>query len=75
VLESGELYDRVIAFYRARGSRVSAFREIVMIRVQRASLIDSPAYDFGFTEDQLRRQWEGHFQALRRGTTQTPDSE
>src|SRR5947208_9355522 len=41
VLESGALYDKAIAFYKERGSRVSAFREIVMVRVQSARPIDS----------------------------------
>ena len=34
VLESGDLYDKAIAFYKDRGSRVSVVREIVMVRVQ-----------------------------------------
>src|SRR5881296_3880931 len=36
VLESGKLYEKAIAFYKERGSRVSAIREIVLIEVQRA---------------------------------------
>src|SRR5512134_1247675 len=36
VLESGALYDRLIAFYKDRGSRVSAIREVVIVRVERA---------------------------------------
>ena len=65
VLESGVLYDRAVAFYAKRGSRVSAIREIVMVRVERAEPIDSPAYDLGLTEDEVRNQWERPFQALR----------
>src|SRR5215813_13707577 len=54
ILESGALYDEVIAFYSERGSRVSAFRELVMVRVQSAQPIVSPAYDLGLTEDEVR---------------------
>ena len=43
ILESGALHDKAIAFYRKRGSRVSAIREIVMVRVHSAHPIDSPA--------------------------------
>jgi predicted pyridoxine 5'-phosphate oxidase superfamily flavin-nucleotide-binding protein len=68
ILESGTLYDKVVAFYRERGSQ-SAIREIVMIRVQTAQLIDSPAYDLGLTEDQIRDRWERYFQSLRAGST------
>ena len=35
VLESGALYDKAIAFYKERGSMVSAIREVVLVRVQR----------------------------------------
>ena len=69
ILESGALYDKAIAFYRERGSRVSAIREVVLVRVQRAQPIDSPAYDTGVSEDEVRGRWERHFQSLRAGTT------
>ena len=75
ILESGAPYDEAIAFYEARGSRVSAIREVVLIRVQRAQPIDSPAYDFGLTEDEVRDRWERHFQSLRAGTTSPPAGE
>ncbi len=54
VLESGPLYDKVIAFYKGRGVS-SVIREVVMVRVQRAQPIDSPAYDLGLTEDRGSR--------------------
>ena len=66
VLESGALYDEAIAFYRERGSQ-SSIREVVMVRVQRAQPIDSPAYDLGLTEDEVRDRWERHFQSRRAG--------
>jgi hypothetical protein len=75
VLESGTLYDKAIAFYKERGSRVSAIREVVMVRVQSAQPIDSPAYDFGLTEDEVRAQWERHFQSLRAGKPASPTGE
>ena len=65
ILESGALYDKAIAFYKARGSRVDAIREVVLVRVQSAQAIDSPAYDLGLTEDEVRSRWEQYFQTLR----------
>src|SRR6266852_673318 len=53
VLDSGAPYDGAIAFYTARGSRVDASREDVMVRVRHAQPIDSPAYDLGLTEDEV----------------------
>lgn len=67
VLESGALYDKAIAFYKERGSRVSVIREVVMVRVQSAQPIDSPAYDQGLNEDAVRARWERYFQSLRAG--------
>ena len=75
ILESGALYDKAIAFYKERGSRVSAIREVVMVRVQGAQPIDSPAYDVGLTEDEVRDRWERYFQSLRAGKTTSPAGE
>jgi predicted pyridoxine 5'-phosphate oxidase superfamily flavin-nucleotide-binding protein len=65
ILESGPLYEKALAFYEQRGSQ-NAIREIVMIRVQTAQPVDSPAYDRGLTEDQVRDRWERYFQPLPR---------
>ncbi len=75
ILESGGAYDRAIEFYRARGSKVSAFHEIVLIEVQHAQFIDSPAYDFGMTEPEIRDRWERHYESLRAGVRNAPDPE
>jgi uncharacterized protein len=72
VLESGALYDQAIAFYRSRGSQVSAIREVVMVRVHSAQPVDSPAYDLGLTEHEVRARWERHFQSLRTGKAAAP---
>ena len=72
ILESGPLYDKAFAFYRERGSQF-AIREIVIIQVQTAQAIDSPAYELGLTVDEVRDRMERHFQSLRAGrpTSQT----
>jgi hypothetical protein len=74
VLESGPLYDKVIAFYKERGV-ANTIREVVMVRVQSAQAIDSPAYDLGLTEDEVRGRWERYFQSLRAGRTTSPTGE
>jgi hypothetical protein len=58
----------LLAFYRERGSKF-AIREIVVIQVQTAQPIDSPAYDLGLTEEEVRDRMERRFQSLRAGTT------
>jgi predicted pyridoxine 5'-phosphate oxidase superfamily flavin-nucleotide-binding protein len=75
VLESGALYDKAIAFYKERGSIVSAIREVVLVRVQRTQPIDSPAYDLGLTEEEVRARWERYFRSLRDGKTTSPAGE
>src|SRR5262245_42673649 len=59
VLESGELYDRGIAFYKERGTPTEIIREVVLIRVHSAQPITSPAYDLGLSEEQVRTLWLG----------------
>ncbi len=75
VLESGALYDRVIAFYQHRGSTVSLIREVVLVRVQQAEPVDSPAYDHGLSGDEVRSRWERHFESLRTGRPASPAGE
>jgi len=70
ILEYGPFYEKLLAFYRERGSQVSELiREIVMIRVQTAQPIDSPAYDLGLTETEVRDRMERYYQSLRAGGT------
>jgi predicted pyridoxine 5'-phosphate oxidase superfamily flavin-nucleotide-binding protein len=53
VYRDGELLDRARDFYQARGVR-SQFDAVVVVDVETASPIDSPAYDWGETEATLR---------------------
>ena len=75
ILESGASYERAVDFYRARGSKVSAFKEIVLIEVTAAQFIDSPAYDFGMSESEIRDRWQKHYHSLEAGRRNLPDPE
>ena len=75
ILESGADHEKAIAFYRERGSLVSVIREVVLVRVQRAEPIDSPAYDLGLGEDEVRGRWERYFQSLRTAKPSAPAGE
>ena len=74
VLESGPVYDRAITFYKERGV-ANAIREIVIVQVQSARAIDSPAYDLGLTEDEVRARWERYWRSVRAATTASPTGE
>ena len=65
IVESGPRHQEAIAFYEKRGTTVSAIREVVLLRVESAQYIDSPAYDLGMTEEEVVDRWERHFDALR----------
>jgi uncharacterized protein len=55
----GDLFERGIRFYEARGTVKARerIRSIVIIAVQRAAPVVSPAYDFGATEGELRARY------------------
>jgi len=63
VLTEGPQYDAIVAFYRQRGSR-AVIKSIVLIEVDQAASLISPAYDDGTSEAAIRRQWEGHYADL-----------
>jgi hypothetical protein len=43
----------------------NAIREIVLVKVQSARPIDSPAYDVGLTEEEVRDKWERYWRSVR----------
>ena len=67
VIESGSLFDELIAFYNQSGLSDAPRRiqAVVMVKVQRALPLVSPAYDRDVTEDQVRTQWEDYYQQIR----------
>ena len=67
VIESGSLFDELLSSYEQPGPsdaprRIQAF---VLVEVQRALPLVSPAYDGDVTEDHMRRQWEDYYQQIR----------
>jgi uncharacterized protein len=71
IMDSGSLFDEVTASYKEQGVE-AVIREVVMIRVQSAQPIYSPAYDLGHTEAQVRERWERHWQAVNRRRSESP---
>jgi uncharacterized protein len=54
----GDVFERGVRFYEARGvvKARERIRGIVIVAVERALLVTSPAYDVGMTEDELRER-------------------
>ena len=52
----GEVFERGVQFYESRGTvrARERIRGIVIVAVERALPVTSPAYDLGATEDELR---------------------
>jgi predicted pyridoxine 5'-phosphate oxidase superfamily flavin-nucleotide-binding protein len=63
VLESGPLFAQVVAERRRRGA-LSAVRSVVLVRVERALPLTSPAYDDGRSEDDVREEWRAYWRSL-----------
>ena len=65
VVSEGSAFDEAVAFFRARGTR-SPIRSVVLVKVERALAVVSPAYAAGATEAEVRARWEPHYRALMR---------
>jgi predicted pyridoxine 5'-phosphate oxidase superfamily flavin-nucleotide-binding protein len=63
IVSEGALFERGVALFRARGV-ANLITAIVLIAVERALPIDSPAYDTGLSEDEVRAQWEDYWRTL-----------
>src|SRR5215203_826612 len=74
VLTEGDLFDEALKFYRERGV-VNEIRAVVLVEVERALPLTSPAYDLGASEEEVRERWERHHEALRKGEQGAPTGE
>jgi predicted pyridoxine 5'-phosphate oxidase superfamily flavin-nucleotide-binding protein len=63
VLGEGPEYEAGLAFYRARGS-TSAKPHIVLVTIERAAELVSPAYDLGQSEAAVIAKWRAYWEAL-----------
>jgi len=63
VLTEGAQFEEILAFYRKRGTQY-AIHSIVLVKVERALSVISPAYDGGATEDEIRARWREYRASL-----------
>jgi len=66
VLTGGPLFEEILAFYRERGTS-SPIRSVVLVKVERALPLISPAYDQGATEEEVRERWKRYWASLEHG--------
>ncbi len=74
VLREGPLFEQALGFFRKRGVS-SPVQHIVLIRVERALPLVSPAYDTGATEEEIRGRWKEYWRSLERDNTTLPTGE
>jgi uncharacterized protein len=69
VLTEGVLFDRILDFYRAErnfdDSRIK-IRSFVLVKIEEALPVVSPAYDQGLSEEQVREKMQHYFDSLQR---------
>jgi predicted pyridoxine 5'-phosphate oxidase superfamily flavin-nucleotide-binding protein len=70
VVTGGPRFEELLSAYRGSGddiqdSALAMIRGLVLVRVERALPLTSPAYDLGLTEEQVTEQWEGYWNELR----------
>jgi uncharacterized protein len=70
VLGDGALFDEILAFLRKRGVS-SPITHIVLVQVDRAVPLVSPAYDAGATEEEVRGRWKEYWRSLDHGDATT----
>jgi predicted pyridoxine 5'-phosphate oxidase superfamily flavin-nucleotide-binding protein len=71
VIAEGPQFDEMVAFYRRRGT-ANPIHHIVLVQVERALPLISPAYDLGQTEEQVSRRWEQYWDELRQRRAAKP---
>ena len=66
VLGDGALFDEILAFFRKRGVS-GRIKHVVVIQVERALPLVSPAYDSGASEAEVRGRWQDYWRSIERG--------
>ena len=63
IVDPGARFDELEATFRARGLE-HPFHCVVVMKVDRAEPVISPAYDDGLTESEVRARWQRHYGEL-----------
>ena len=63
VLDSGTEFDRLVEFYSTLGlsDAPKKIQSIVIVKVEQARPLVSPAYDYGADEEAMRAQWTSYY--------------
>ena len=72
VLTEGVLFEQIVDFYRAkRNLEGGLIRSVVLVKIDEAMPLISPAYDQGQSEEQVREKWQRYLDSLQRNISAT----
>jgi len=72
VLTEGVLFEQIVDFYRAkRNLEGGLIRSVVLVKIDEAMPLISPAYDQGQSEEQVREKWQRYLDSLQPNTPAT----
>jgi len=72
VLTEGALFEQIVDFYRAkRNLEEGLIRSVVLVKIDEAMPLISPAYDQGQSEEQVREKWQRYLDSLQRNIPAT----
>jgi uncharacterized protein len=63
IIKGTSLYDDILTYYRDNGIQ-SPINSIVIVDVSSVSIVTSPLYDLGKTEDEIKSKWKKYFADL-----------
>ena len=63
ILHEGILYDEILNHYRENGIK-SPICSIVLVDVSSVSIVTSPLYEMGISEEEIKSKWKKHFTDL-----------
>src|SRR5262249_45668855 len=74
ILVEGPLFERIVASYTQRGI-ATPIRSVVLVKVERAAPLLSPAYALGLREPTVRNTWLRYWDSLHREKMSEPTGE
>ena len=63
ILNDGQMYGEILEFYKHHGIK-SIIHEIILVTVSDVTVVTSPLYDMGISEQEIKLKWKKHFHDL-----------
>ena len=63
IIKDTPMYNDIIDYYRTNGIQ-SPINSIVLVSISSISVVTSPLYDLGKTEDEIKLKWKKYFNDL-----------